>query len=939
MYVALLMIFLVLAAALVYLGSLKRKIAIIAIGCIIGLFTVFFFWLLGFWGEFLWFEAIGYSQRFWKVIFSKTISAAVGALLGLAIVTVLTSGIIRKKKLIGIIASILGGVVGGNWGLVNWDTLLKYINGISTDLKDPILGKNTGFYLFSLPFYDALYVFFFSLAFISLAAVVISHFLEAREGEIKGEQSKEVEYRSLYISAAALVLVLAGGKQLARYHLMYSTWGAVTGPGLTDVHVRLPAYAAVVILTGLFALLLLIEPARRRLHYLVQKLNPKPEYTHLATLGTAGIVLFATWFVALSVIPGLFQWLRVEPNEITLEKPYITHNIRFTRHGFRLHKVEEKEFPVTGRFTEETVQTNQNLFANVRLWDWRALDAVYKQFQEIRLYYEFSDVDIDRYSIGDNYRQVMVSAREMQPANLPKESQTFVNRRFKYTHGYGITLTTVNEFTSEGLPDLLIKDIPPKSDHEDLKVGQPQIYYGELTDSYVVANSNEKEFDYPRGAENVYLHYPGKGGVLLQGLWRKFVFGWKFEGTRFLLSGYPRPESRIMFHRQVRERVKTLAPFLQFDADPYIVLVDGRLHWIIDGYTTTNYYPYSEPFSSRETIEYKEGNATQTLTTSVAPYLDEVNYVRNSVKAVVDAFEGSVNFYIFDGEDPIIQVWHKVFPQLFKSKEEMPADLLSHVRYPHDMLLVQGLVYAKYHMTDPAVFYNQEDLWIRATEKYYNSVQPVNPYYIMWEPPSSSDLEFVLMLPFTPKNRQVLISWIAGMCDPANYGRFLAYKFPKEKRVLGTQQVETKIDQDRFLSGQLSLWDQRGSNVIRGNVLAIPVEDTLLYVEPIYLQAETAAYPELRMVALMHKDNLSYAESFDKALRGLFEQVKPELKLGKEVVSATVSSEELIRQASEAFDEYVRLLGEKRFAESSDALEILAKTLRQLTEQIDRGEE
>jgi len=449
----------------------------------------------------------------------------------------------------------------------------------------------------------------------------------------------------------------------------------------------------------------------------------------------------------------------------------------------------------------------------------------------------------------------------------------------------------------------------------------------------VVVNTREKEFDYPMGDENAYIQYPGNGGVQLKNYWwRKFLYGWKFDGMRLFLSGYPTTDSRILFHRQIEDRVRTLAPFLKFDDDQYIVLAEGKLYWIIDAYTTTRYYPYSERFSG---MKADSGPIPRQLIEARRPEkreFSDINYVRNSVKAVVDAFHGSVSFYIFDEADPIVQTWRTIFPELFRSRQDMPPALVEHVRYPKDMLLMQGLVYSKYHMTDPTVFYNQEDLWVRATEKYYNQVQPVEPYYIMWELPGSNEPEFVLMLPFTPKNRQVSIGWIAGMSDGNNYGRFLAYKFPKEKRVLGPQQVETKIDQDSYLSGQLTLWDQRGSRVIRGNVLAVPIEDTLLYVEPIYLQAETAAYPELRLVAVMHNDDLSYAETFEKALEGLFDDPPPEAEAKKEPASvgAKVSLDQLIRQAGDAFQNYLKSLSEKKYAKASQALQQLESALQDL---------
>jgi uncharacterized membrane protein (UPF0182 family) len=707
---------------------------------------------------------------------------------------------------------------------------------------------------------------------------------------------------------------------------MYSSSGVVAGPVWTDVHVRLPAYVIVAILMVILALTALLPPVQRMLDQRLRGI------TALRTPQLkAGIVVWAgigaVWFLALGVIPPLVQWLVVEPNEITFERPYIAHNIRFTRHGFGLHKVEERRFPATDAFTRQLVQQNQQLIDNIRLWDWRALDAVYRQFQEIRLYYEFVDVDVDRYVIDGNYRQVMVSARELEQSNLPAQSQTFVNRRFKYTHGYGLTLATVNDFTSEGLPNLLIKDIPPQTRHPELEVERPQIYYGELTHGPVVVNSEEQEFDYPSGDENRYIRYPGNGGVELSSFWRKFIYGWVFNETRLLFSSYPTPESRILFHRQINERAAMLAPFLDFDNDPYIVLADGRLYWILDAYTTSSYFPYSQPFSSLETVEYRDGGGVRSLRGQVAPYLQGANYVRNAVKVVIDAFEGSVNFYVFEPDDPLIQAWRKAFPELFKDRKEMPVNLQAHVRYPVDLLLAQGLIYAKYHMDDPAVFYNQEDLWVRATEKYYAQVQPVQPYYVMWQLPESEQTEFVLILPFTPKNRQVLVGWIAGLSDGKNYGRFLAYKFPKEKRVLGPQQVETKIDQDRFLSGQLSLWDQRGSNVIRGNVLAIPIEETLLYVEPIYLQAETAAYPELRLVVVMHGDQISYAENFDQALEGLFGEEPPRQQSAAILGGGT---KELAQQANTAFEQYLQFQAEQRFQAAAEELQTLRDVLQQL---------
>lgn len=913
------------------------------VGSLILLLTGLFFGLLSFWGEMLWFEELDQGQRFWTVVFAQGGFAVLGALVGGLGVFILTLPIPVQTPLARVWPALAGALSGALWGCWNWQIILKYIYGVSTEIRDPILQRDTGFYLFTLPFYDSLYWGLLWTAAIALAAAVylavhtqsfdkLLSVSSVNSSEFDGRISA---HHFLWFPLAAITVLVAWGQYLKMYHLLYSRWGVVTGAGWTDVHVRLLAYLIVAAVTLLFGLSALVPAVYSRLVRRFRKLPLFTENGALIAIVAPWLGIFTIWFLANGVAPMLAQWLRVQPNEITLEAPYIAHNIEFTRRGFKLHNVETREFSVSPRLTKETLSNNQYLLSEVRLWDWRALEAVYKQFQEIRLYYEFADVDVDRYQTARGYRQVMVSAREMKLANLPADSQTFVNLRFKYTHGYGLTMAPVSDFTADGLPNLLIKDIPPRTDDEKLKVARPQIYYGERTNSHVFVNTSEPEFDYPRGDENAYVNYSGSGGVRITNLWRKFLFGWKFDGTRFLLSTYPTSDSRVLFHREIRERVKTLAPFLRFDADAYVVLVDGKLYWIIDAYTTSTYYPYSESFSGTELIENKQPERERKQAHGSTASLAGVNYVRNSVKAAVDAFNGSVTFYVFEPEDPLIQVWQRIFPELFTAREKMPDGLRAHVRYPRDLLLTQGLVYAKYHMTDPAVFYNQEDLWMRATEKYYAAVQPVEPYYVMWQPPGSKTAEFILMLPFTPKNRQVMIGWIAGMCDPANYGRLLAYKFPKEERILGPQQVETKIDQDGFLSAQLSLWNQQGSRVIRGNTLVIPIDNSLLYVEPIYLQAEAAAYPELRLVAVMHGDNLSYAETFEKALQGLLTEAgkKPPPALALGLKGEKISFKELISRANEAFKNYLRLQGEGRFDDAAKELTRLQEALQQLAKQ------
>jgi uncharacterized membrane protein (UPF0182 family) len=904
--------------------------------------TVLLFGVLDFWGEALWFSAVGYGGRFWTFISWQGSTAVVGALLAAAVVALLDTPARRLQPALSPWAELVAGTGGALWGLRTWEQALLFVNASAAGVTEPLLGLDAGFYLFRLPFLDALVGLFLWCLVVAAIAAGLVMLYALQDADAAGDvEAGGRALRPLAVISAGLGLLVGADALLACFELLYSDAGVTAGPGWTDANVRLPVYlilAVVSIGLGIAPAIPSIRervapwlggPARWLAGQAQQRLGPLPRalLTPLPiTAAAAWTGIAGLWLLFAGLLPLGFQALAVEPNEITYEKPYIANNIRLTSQAFGLDKVEQREYPAQGELSRQTIEDNRQLISEIRLWDWRALDAVYKQFQEIRLYYEFVDVDMDRYHVGDRYRQIMVSARELSQDNLPAQSRTFVNRRFKYTHGYGLTLATVSDFTAEGLPNLLVKDIPPRAEYPSLAVERPEIYYGELTDSPVIANSTEREFDHPRGQQNAYTHYAGSGGVAMRNLWRKFVFGWKLDGTRFLLSGYPRPESRIMIHRQIQERVRTLAPFLTLDADPYLVLVDGRLKWIIDSYTTSERFPYSQPFTAPGPPPRR---AALDRGTPEVSYLHGINYLRNAVKVVVDAYDGAVDFYVFDPADPIINTWRKALPGMFQPRGAMPKALQAHVRYPEGLLLTQGLVYAKYHMTDPEVFYNQEDLWVRATEKHYSRVEPVEPYYVMWELPGSDEAELVLMMPFTPKERQVLIGWIAGLCDGDNYGRFLAYQFPKERRVLGPQQVETKIDQDSYLSGQLTLWDQRGSHVIRGNVLAIPLDSTLLYVEPIYLQAETAAYPELRLVAVMHGDKLSYAETFDAALNGLF---GPGQQAGAGAVagSGEASLGQLGSEANAAFKRYLEAQGDARFQDAAEALEELESLLARL---------
>ncbi len=918
MYTLVLILGLVFGAALAVQGLRSDRRALLGAGLGLTVGTAVLFASMSFASDLLWFSALDAAPRFWTFLVAQVVTMAGAAGVASGIVALLTAPIHQRPVRYGTLA--MGALAGASWGSIVWQPLLLLVHARPTGIVDPILGLDVSFYLFGLPVIDGV---FWLLVLLTVLAAV-GALASVAASATRNPQTPDL--RPLRLVGVALAGLLALGQLRGIPHLLLSERGVVVGPGWTDVHVALPAHLIVgACMLGLGVLPLVPAWRRAAARWTRRPWPPQFDVVREPLAGTASsfALLGGIWALAFAVVRPAVQWLVVEPNEVTYERPYIEHNIAATRRAFDLHETEERRYRAAEELDPAVFEEHARLLDEVRLWDWRALELVYRQFQEIRLYYEFEDVDIDRYDVNGDRRQVMVAARELEQANLSERSQTFVNRLFKYTHGYGVTLAPVSEFTPEGLPDLLVRDVPPVSTVESLEVTRPEIYYGESTTGPVVVNTEEPEFDYPSGEQNVYTRYSGRGGVEVTNLWRRLVFGWTVGGTQLLLSGYPTDDSRVMFRREIRERVKELAPFLVLDEDPYIVLDEGRLYWIIDAYTTSSSYPYSESFSGRELLATDGRDVTRRVDGTPARFVGD-NYVRNSVKVVVDAFDGEVDLYVFEPDDPLVAAWRAALPGLFADRDEMPEGLEQHVRYPVGMLLTQGLVHARYHMTDPEVFYNQEDLWVRATEKYRGSVQPVEPYYVMWEPPGSDDIEFVLMLPFTPKNRQVMIGWIAGLCDPDRYGDFLVYKFPKERRVLGPQQVETKIDQDPVLSARLTLWDQRGSRVIRGNVLAIPLGDTLLYIEPIYLQADTAAYPELRLVVAMHGDQMGYGESLDAALASLVGERAPE-----EALPGTRPGRPRpgLGATREAFGTFLDAMGARDFEDAADALADLQEAL------------
>jgi uncharacterized membrane protein (UPF0182 family) len=647
----------------------------------------------------------------------------------------------------------------------------------------------------------------------------------------------------LAVRARAHLLILGGlllslkavGFWLDRFEVLFSPRGIIFGASYTDIHATLPMLGALAVLTALCAIACFLQVRRPGIRFVAGG---------LVALGLA-------WIVALGIYPSLLQRFRVVPNELAAEKPFIAHNIRMTRQAYGLDRIVEREFPAAESLDARGLERNAPTIKNIRLWDYRPLLRTFGQLQEIRTYYKFQDVDNDRYLVDGEYRQLMVSPRELSYAHL--QSRIWINEHLTFTHGYGVVVGPVNRITTEGLPEFLVKDIPPTSSGGFPKVTRPEIYYGEISNEYALVKTRSQELDFPAGDQNVYTTYRGRGGVPLTTWLRKLAFAARFAEIKILLSNDLTDDSRLMMFRAVTQRVREIAPFFRYDRDPYIVVTaEGRLVWMLDGYTTTSRYPYSEP----------------------VPGLG--NYVRNSVKVTIDAYDGNVTFYIADPTDPLVRAWSAAFPKLLKPLGEMPEDLQRHIRYPEDFFTIQARKYATYHMLDPQVFYNKEDLWGVPRRAIDGRDREMEPYYTIMRLPGESREEFVLLTLFNPSRRDNMIAWLAARSDPPNYGRLIVYNFPKQKLVYGPRQIDARIDQDPVISQQLSLWNQRGSQVIRGSLLAIPIDQSLIYVQPLYLAAsEQGALPELRRVIVAYGNRIAMEPTLEQSLGRIFSGLTP----------------------------------------------------------------
>jgi hypothetical protein len=733
-------------------------------------------------------------------------------------------------RLLVLAASLVLAVFIGMAQSANWDLILKWLYAVPFGRSDPLFGNDLGFYVFSLPVYELVRDWALLIVFLCAATAVAIYFLRGGINYQPGELPSigAVALRHLSVLLAMFFLVKAGGYLLQRYELLSSSNGIVFGAAYTDVHLRLPLLVALASASLIAALLCAYNIWQSSIR-----------------LPIAAAVLVFGLSILRTIVPGVFQSYWVKPDELKLESPYITRNIEFTRYGFGLDHITSAPFPAKGKLTPEVIAANQATIQNIRWWDPRPLTDTYRQLQEIRLYYEFHDIDVDRYTVEGSYRQVLVAARELNQAKLPADAQTWINQRFKFTHGNGIAMNPVNRFDEEGLPFFYVKDIPPVAPPE-IKINRPEIYFGEVTRNYVVVGGDTQEFDYAKGEENVYNVYAGRDGVSLGSLWRRALFAWHFGDFKLLISTNVTATSRILFRRLIQERIRRIAPFLRLDRDPYIVVNEGRLIWMQDAYTVSDALPYSQVYRGAG-----------------------INYIRNSVKITMDAYDGNPVFYIADAKDPIVLTYQRIFPTLFKPLDGMPASLRKHVRYPEDLFIIQAGVYSTYHMKDPEVFYNKEDLWNFPREAHKGRTGTMQPYYTIMRLPGEPREEFILMLPMVPNNRDNMIAWLAARCDGENYGKVIEFTFPKEKLIYGPAQIEARIDQDTTISQQLSLWNQAGSRVIRGNLLAIPIEDTLLYVEPLYLSAESRQLPELKRLIGSTGDRVVMAENVESLLAAL----------------------------------------------------------------------
>lgn len=821
-------------------------------------------WVAGVWVDWQWFSDLGQGSVFTTRIISQLVVGAVFALLTFLMLYVnmrvarrmapkvfpvtMPEGMPEQVELffqvirglrgrvldIAILgSSLLFAFFNGLSMSSHWETLRLAFASVPFGVDDPQFGRDVSFYVFHLPAYNIVADWLTGLLVLTIALTFVVHVLDGAIqpwARLKGF----APHVKAHLSVLMALLVATWGFRywISIWELNYSTVGQIVGAGYTDIHAQLPAYRILIVVSLVTAAALLLN------------IRYKGWRLPLVALGVwvgASILLGAVW-------PALTQQFIVAPNEASAEAPYIKRNISMTRQAFGLDEVKGQKFPASEDLTAKDVVEERQTLSNVRLWDPAIVAQGYSQLQSIRPYYEFLDVDVDRYVIDGKKKQVLVSAREMNSALLPDQAQTWVNRHLVYTHGFGLVMSPVSESDPRGMPKFIIGDIPPRTD-TDLKTKQPRLYFGETTTDYVIVDTGIKEFDYPLGDRNAEYEYKGDGGVPVGSFLSRVAWAMDLGSSQLLFSKYVNSDSRVLMRRDLTSRLEALAPWLQYEDDPYPVLVDGRIIWIIDAYTSSDNFPYSEALPNSDT-----------------------NYLRNSVKVTVDAFTGTTTFYAFDETDPILSAWRTVFPSLVVDGEKIPDDIREHFRYPEGLFSAQAEIYRTYHMTDTRVFYNKEDQWEIPGERQGKTMRP---FFVLMNLPGVSDEHFYIMQPYTPRNRDNMIGWVAASSDPENYGERTVYQFPKERVVLGPEQVTAQINQDSLISPQLSLWSQRGSEAIFGNMIVIPIKNSIVYIQPLYLQAEQTAIPELTRVIVVYADKVEMERTLEAALLKVFGQEAP----------------------------------------------------------------
>jgi len=905
----------------------------------VGLFVVFILFssIVGFVTDWWWFSEVGYTQIFIKSLIVKIalfsvvgIFAAVFLLFNFSLairstipwMVTLPAALVGQplnvsSRVVKKLAVVLGLVIALFFGLIaaaNWQEVLEFISSTAFGTTDPVFGKDIGFYLFSFPLFQIGLGLIKSLIIVALIGCVLIYFLRGnlRFPDLRSFYQLQIE-RSTRIHLGILLVIflaiIAAGIYLSRFALLTNEGGLVFGATYTDATVRIFMLWISMVTAVLAAVSALFWAWRGQLSPFI-----------------GAVSLYVVVGLASAVIPSLVQKLIVAPNELVKETPFIRHNIVATRQAFALDEIEEREISGDKPITASDIAKNNLTVKNVRLWDRKPLLSTFSQIQEIRTYYEFAEVDNDRYIIDGEIRQIMLSPRELASASLP--NRNWINERLTFTHGYGVAAGPVNQVTPEGLPVLFVKDLPPKSDVKELEISRPEIYFGELSNDYVITKTKSREFDYPKGEENVYATYEGAGGVEMDSFIKRVFYAVKFKSLKLLLSNDITSESRILYYRTIAERIAKIAPFLTFDRDPYIVIANGKVYWIADAYTTSDRYPYSQP------VRINGKN---------------INYIRNSVKVVVDAYDGSVAFYQADADDPIIKTYAKIFPGTFRPLSEMPENLVSHLRYPEDIFTLQTAVYTVYHMDDPQIFYNKEDQWeipaiaLEGERTLSGAIPAMQPRHIIMKLPGEKIEEYVLMLPFTPRAKDNLSAWMVARNDGESYGKLLVYRFPKDKLVFGPKQIIGRINQDPVISQQISLWSQGGSQVIQGPLLVIPIEESLLYVRPLYLKAETGKIPELKRVIVAYENKIAMEETLEQGLSKIFGSGASRKPQGSTVIqsqlppakgvrpedSAPRDDEERIRRAAAAYEEALSAQRDGDWARYGEAIRRLGDILKQ----------